>query len=673
MLVMAPIDPGQRVAGRCAVGRGVADRRVPAGAVVGALVGLAVVVATSALPWTDAEFRLGAPTRWVMGLAGAAVLVTSGWALAGRRPSAAGSVPALGVALGIVMLAYPALMSVAATGRGGPVVEVAAAGFHLVPLTLVQLIPVLAASQVSGRRHRRWETAIVGNALVSATTTALALLVLPDVLAVLAVSHLTWFGGFALAPVAAWSAVRGTGGETRRRAVVAGLAALVPPAVIGWCLLVAALATTLGWSDDAGVTGLLLGYSAGCAAAAGLALAAVGPATGGLLEVRTVVAALHALLAVLTVILGLAVALTATAFDLSASAALAVGVGVTVLIALPWVRLHAWIVRVVDPARELAHALAAAGDGPDEERPATTRQVLRRLLQDPTLTLVWRVDEETWMDTDAAPGVIPGAPDAGGPDAGDLDAVDLARDGDGRATVRGYPGTPAARGRLRALGDCTVVLRPALLQVRITHELRRADAAADRERLRLRQDLHDGLQGRLLGLALHLQLSGSELDDPTARLLVDETVGSLRDLVHDVRALGGGSLPEVLVRGGLPAALPALLDPVAALVDLRLTPERFAAPLEATAYFVVGEAVSNALKHAGADRIEVAVTGSQAGGTGRRVSIVVRDNGCGGADPRLGTGLRRLSERVAAHGGILLVREENPRGTVVEAVLPCGW
>ena len=655
MLVMAPIDPGARVAGRrAASGAGV-------GVMLGAVIGMAVVVGTSALPWTDPEFRLAAPLRWTMGAAGAAVLVAAGRALSGRAPSgrrqsAARSVPALGVALGVAMLGYPALLSVAATDRGGAVVAVIAAGFHVVPLTLVQLLPVLAASQVSGRRHRHWETAIVVDALVSVVTTAIALLVLPDVAVLLWISQLTWFGGFALAPLGAWTALRSTGGETRRRAVVAGLAALVPPAVIGWCLLVAAL----GWSDDSGVTGLLLGYSAGCAVAAGFALAAVRPAAGGLLEVRPVTAALHALLAVLAVIIGLAVALTASAFDLSAPAALAVGVGATVVIALPWVRLHAWVVRVVDPARELAHALAAAGDGSDEERPATTQQVLRRLLQDPALTLAWRADDETWIDTSAAP-------------IGDSsEAVDLARDNDGRATVCGHPGTPAARGRLRALGDCTTMLRPALLQVRIAHGLRRADAAADRERLRLRQDLHDGLQGRLLGLALHLQLSGSELNDPTARLLIDETVGSLRDLVHDVRALGGGSLPEVLARGGLPAALPALLDPVAALVDLRLTPERFAAPLEATAYFVVGEAVTNALKHAAADRIEVDVIGPRAGDADQRVSIAVRDNGCGGADPRLGTGLRRLAERVAAHGGILLVREENPRGTVVEAVLPCG-
>lgn len=649
MLGMASIDPRPRVLGRGAL----------LGS-TGSVVGLAGVVAASALPWHDPDFQLSASTRWAMGVAGAAVLVVAAHARADRRGADVRSVQSLGVALGVVMLAYPALMSVAATRLGGPVIEVAAAGFHIVPLTLVELIPVLTASRVSGRRHRRWEAAILGTAAVSALTTGVGLLVRPESAALLAVGQLTWFGGFLLAPVGAWSAVRGSGGEARRRTVIAGLAALAPPAVIGWCLLVAALGAGLGWSEDSAVTGLLLGYSVGCAAAAGLALVALGPGSSSLLTVRAVIAALHLMLAVLAVIVGLAVALMATSLHLHAPAALAVGAGATALVALPWVWLQAWIRRVVDPAREFAAALAA--DGPDDARPLAAWQALRELGQDAGLVLTWRVDDDAWVTTDGEASA----------EERPTDAVDLARDGDGRATVRAYPGSAVVRARLTALGDCTAVLRPALLQVRVARELARADEAAERERRRLRQDLHDGLQGRLLGLALHLQLSGAEIDDPTARLLVSETVGSLRDLVHDVRALGGGSLPEVLVRGGLPAALPALLDPVAALVDLRLTPHRFEAPLEATAYFVVGEAVSNALKHAAAARIQVDVTGPDPGPDGRRLCIVVRDDGRGGADPRLGTGLRRLSERVAAHGGILLVREEHPRGTVVEAVLPCG-
>jgi signal transduction histidine kinase len=89
------------------------------------------------------------------------------------------------------------------------------------------------------------------------------------------------------------------------------------------------------------------------------------------------------------------------------------------------------------------------------------------------------------------------------------------------------------------LGDLSTLVRPAVLEATVLRETERADAAARDERERLSQDLHDGLQGRLLGLALNLQLSGREVDDPAARLLVEQTVASLRDAVEDVRALAG--------------------------------------------------------------------------------------------------------------------------------------
>lgn len=222
---------------------------------------------------------------------------------------------------------------------------------------------------------------------------------------------------------------------------------------------------------------------------------------------------------------------------------------------------------------------------------------------------------------------------------------------------------------MAALGDCSALLAPAAFEAQLAHESRRADLAAQAERRRLQQNLHDGLQGRLLGLALGLQLSGRELDDPGARLLVDEAVGSLRSMVDEVRALGGGDLPEVLQTEGLGPALHVLLGPaVGPLIDLDLPGGRLGADLEATAYFVIGEAVTNALKHADASRIAVHVSAPR----GDRVTVSVHDDGCGGADPRAGTGLRALAERVAAAGGEFLVRDDLRRGTVVEAVLPCA-
>ena len=197
-------------------------------------------------------------------------------------------------------------------------------------------------------------------------------------------------------------------------------------------------------------------------------------------------------------------------------------------------------------------------------------------------------------------------------------------------------------------------------------ETERADAAARDERERLSQDLHDGLQGRLLGIALNLQLSGREVDDPATRLLVEQTVASLRDAVEDVRALAGGRLPATLVDEGLRPALADLVRPLATVIELEVPDTRFAPEVEAVSYFVVGEAISNAIKHGWADSVRVRLET-----LGDQLTIMVSDDGVGGADPRLGSGLRGLAERVSASGGVLVLHDGVPRGTVVEASLPC--
>src|SRR5207247_859735 len=109
----------------------------------------------------------------------------------------------------------------------------------------------------------------------------------------------------------------------------------------------------------------------------------------------------------------------------------------------------------------------------------------------------------------------------------------------------------------------------------------------------------------------------------------------------------------------------ALRAPVPVRVDL--PSRRYPEPVEITAFFVISEAVVNAVKHAGAD--EVAVSGRESAG---RLVVEVSDEGCGGADPRRGTGLRGLRERVAALGGTFTVRSVPGHGTRVRAELPCG-
>lgn len=195
----------------------------------------------------------------------------------------------------------------------------------------------------------------------------------------------------------------------------------------------------------------------------------------------------------------------------------------------------------------------------------------------------------------------------------------------------------------------------------------RTEAAIAAERQRLSRDLHDGLQGRLLGITLNLQLSGAQLADPAARLLVDDTVSALRDAVDEVRSLSEGRVPGILAEGGLGPAVAHLVRPLSRVTSLSLPTRRFAADVEATAYFVVSEALANAVKHARADNIGVTVRDA-----GDTVLVAVVDDGVGGADPRAGSGLRGIAERVSASGGLLVVGDAAPHGTVVEARLPCG-
>lgn len=600
-----------------------------------ALAGVVLVAVTSALPWRDTDLVLGAPMRAVMAAAGVTLLVL----VALRPPTGERSTVVATGALGCAVLGYPSLLALAGADVGGPVVAVAATAGHVPALTLVQLVPVLAGSRATGRSLRGWVIAIGVVAVVGATATAVALAGAPGAAVLAGIATVLWFSSFALAPVATWTNVRGTAGETRRRAILAALSALLPVVIIVWCVALGVLGPALGWSTDGQVTALMAGLSAATLGCGVLALGAVSPRSP-LLRTRTLVAALDVLVAAVVVVAGSVVAVLASTTTLTVGWAVLIGAAVAVIVGLPWLRLHSWTHRVVDPASELASALAAT-DVLGQHR-ATVLHVIRGLVDDPGLTIGY-------------------GHDVGG------NGVVLARD-HGRATVVAYPTTAAATDHLARLGDCSAVLAPAAQEARADDAVRRAQSAAERERTRLHQDLHDGLQGRLLGLALHLQLSGRHLEDPAARLLLERAVEGLRSAVDDVRALGGGELPRLLTDHGLGPALTELLRPAGAVVALDLPPLRLDPAAEATAYFVVGEAVANALKHARAARIDVQVTTPGPD----RVLVTVVDDGEGGADPRLGSGLRGLAERVSAAGGVLLVRDGVPQGTVVEAVLPCA-
>jgi PAS domain S-box-containing protein len=193
---------------------------------------------------------------------------------------------------------------------------------------------------------------------------------------------------------------------------------------------------------------------------------------------------------------------------------------------------------------------------------------------------------------------------------------------------------------------------------------------ADAARRRLERDLHDGAQQRLIALGLDLQVVRSTIaKDPAAAAgLLETAIADLGEAVAELRELARGIHPAILTERGLGPALAALArrSPIPASLEI-VADERPPLAVEASAYFVVSEALANAAKYSQATYVEVAVLRS-----GETLVVAVTDDGVGGADPRSGSGLGGLTDRVAALGGTLIVRSPQGGGTRVEAVIPCG-
>jgi signal transduction histidine kinase len=192
--------------------------------------------------------------------------------------------------------------------------------------------------------------------------------------------------------------------------------------------------------------------------------------------------------------------------------------------------------------------------------------------------------------------------------------------------------------------------------------------AADEARRRIERDLHDGAQQRLVAAALELTLLDRRIEqDPAgareilarAREQLDGGLGELRDLARGIH-------PTVLTERGLIAALDALVQRSPLPVDLdAAVPERLDAPIEAAAYFLVSEALTNAAKHSRADSVSVKVAVDD--GT---LVVTIADDGVGGADTGGGSGLSGLVDRVQAVGGRLEVSSPAGEGTRICARLP---
>jgi signal transduction histidine kinase len=191
------------------------------------------------------------------------------------------------------------------------------------------------------------------------------------------------------------------------------------------------------------------------------------------------------------------------------------------------------------------------------------------------------------------------------------------------------------------------------------------------ERRRLERDLHDGAQQRLVALSLQLGLAKRRLEegqDVAAGAMLDAARDELARALEELRELARGIHPAVLTDRGLEPALEALAERAPLPVSLDQMPaERLPAPVEAAAYFVVAEALTNVVKYAGASTAAVRIRRN-----GSYAVVEVRDDGVGGADPTIGTGLRGLADRLAALDGRLEVHSPPGEGTTVRAEVPCA-
>ena len=339
---------------------------------------------------------------------------------------------------------------------------------------------------------------------------------------------------------------------------------------------------------------------------------------------------------------------------------------------------------LADPGLEVVYAL-------EREPPVEHRDGEDRDGED-------RDGEHRWVDANGRP-VPPPPPGAG------LGAGRGAGTGAGRgarvATVVERNGRPLAAllhdpaldpGLVQAAGAAAgMAIENERLHAQVRAQLDKVRAsrarivqASDNERLRIERNLHDGAQQRLLTLSLALHTARRQLGelgadaDPGLVEAMGSASEELRLAIEELRELARGIHPAILTDEGLGPALGSLAGRTSMPVTLlEVPPGRLPRPIEATAYFVVSEALANLTKHAHAASasVRVRLDGDQrAGGQAEdRNGLLVEicDDGVGGADPAGGSGLRGLHDRVAAVGGRLTITSPPGHGTVVQAWLPC--
>jgi signal transduction histidine kinase len=297
---------------------------------------------------------------------------------------------------------------------------------------------------------------------------------------------------------------------------------------------------------------------------------------------------------------------------------------------------------------------------------------LRRALHDPSLRVgFYDRDSGTYRTAGGAPLDID-------EDAANLVATRLERAGmplglmvHDRALLENPQLMEATAAAVRMAVDndrLNAAVRAQLEEVRASRA--RIVEASDTERRRIERNLHDGAQQRLVSLAMSLRVAQTNAEKSGDPALVDELARSAEALeraIAELRELAQGIHPAVLTDEGLRYALEELAESSMLPVRLAIDDARFPAPVEATAYFLVSEALANATKHARASVVSVDIHHAN-----ERLLVEVTDDGAGGADLGKGSGLPGLQDRVAALGGTLSVESPSGRGTRLMAEIPCA-
>lgn len=315
---------------------------------------------------------------------------------------------------------------------------------------------------------------------------------------------------------------------------------------------------------------------------------------------------------------------------------------------------------------ELGSWLSAAESG----RTPLAAAVARALGDDSVRLIFWMPERRGYVDADGDLAEPPGGDERG--------LVEIELSGERVGAIDYDTDLNADPAPVRAAGR---VIAMAVDHERVTAELRasqqatrrsraRIVKAADTERRRIARDLHDGLQVRLVLLAMQAQDvakdPGAAADTRAAatalRIGIDAAAAELRDLVHAV-------LPAALIERGLCAATEDLVDhlPIPTRLEMSVAEHELSHVVESTAYFVVAEALTNALKHACPTALVVSLARIE-----DHLRIEVTDNGNGGARIRAGSGLRGLTDRVETLGGWLEVHSPPDQGTRIVAELPCA-